>query len=312
MPKKITLKKAVDMIPNWSMIFIGGFGYSRSCMAFCREMIRQEKHDFHFVSTSPTLHSDLLAGGRVIKFMEVGGLGVERGNTNGFFKKSVNSDKKPDHTFNCTDSTYVFPNLSRRVKERFLKIEDYSNLSMIMRFYGGAIGVPFMPIKSLFGSDIINKSSYKYLKEKLSIVECPFTETPVCLVPSINPDFGVIQVQRCDEDGNVQIDDALASDVDGLKSSDIKIVLAEEIISSKETYKNPSFTKIPGILVDFIVECPNGAWPTAMFNYYDYDKEHIDYYLDLCSTEDGFEKYKKEWVMPSEDTILNKISAKKK
>jgi glutaconate CoA-transferase subunit A len=127
----------------------------------------------------------------------------------------------------------------------------------------------------------------------------------------MNPDFGVIQVQRCDEEGNVQIDDVVTSDVDGFKASDIKVVLAEEIVSSKKIRKDPKRTAIPGLMVDYIVEVPWGAWPTAMFNYYDYDQEHIEYYVDACKTEEGWEKYKEDWILPSEEEILEKIGKKK-
>ena len=197
MPQKITLHEAVEMVPNWSTIFVGGFAHIRAGRAFSREMIRQEKHDLHFVSTGPTVHVDLLAAGKVIKRMDVGYAGIE--------------------TIGPT------PNLRRRIESRFLKVEDYSNFTMAMRLYGGALGVPFMPVRSLMGSDIEKKSTFRDIREKQSIMECPFTGEIVCLVPSINPDFGVIQVQRCDEEGNVQIDDVVTSDVDGFKASDIKV-----------------------------------------------------------------------------------------
>lgn len=274
------------MVPNWGMIFIGGFAHVRSCMAFSREMIRQEKHDMHFISSGPTVHVDLLAAGRVIKRMEVGYSGIE--------------------------TIGPGPNVRRRIEEKFLKVEDYTNFSMAMRLYGGALGVPFMPVKSILGSDIEKKSSFMDIRSKLAVVECPFTGEITCLVPSVNPDFGVIQVQRCDEEGNVQIDDVTTTDVDGLKASDVKIVLAEEIVPTARIRKDPKSTCVPGLMVDFIVEAPWGAWPTGMYNFYDYDQEHIEYYAETCRTEEGWEKYKEEWVLPSEEEILKKMGVKKK
>ena len=167
--------------------------------------------------------------------------------------------------------------------------------------------MPFMPVKSMLGSDLEKKTTFLSAKEKLAVVECPFTNELVCLVPSVNPDVGVIQVQRVDTDGNVQIDDVAASDADGLKASDVKIVMAEEIVSPSMMRRDPKRTEIPGIMVDYIVEAPWGAWPTAMFNYYDYDQEHIEYYARETQTEEGWEKYKKEWVMISDEAIMKKI-----
>jgi acyl CoA:acetate/3-ketoacid CoA transferase alpha subunit len=281
MPKKITLSEAAGLIQNYSLVFIGGFAHIRACMSFSRELIRQKKHDLHFVSSGPTVHADLLAGAKVINKMEAAYGGIE--------------------------TIGPGPNIRRRVEEGFLQFEDYTNFSMTMRFYGGAMGVPFMPVKSILGSDIELKSTFRKKGSKLEVVECPFTDEYVCLVPSINPDFGVIQAQRVDTEGNVQIDDVEASDVDGLKSADVKIVLAEEIVSPKVTRSDPKRTCVPGLMVDYIVHAPYGAWPTAMYNFYDYDQKHIEFYADICKTEAGLQKYLKEWVLPKEEEILKKI-----
>lgn len=285
MAQQITLQEAVKIVPNWSTIFVGGFAHIRGCMAFSREMIRQKKHDMHFVSSGPTVHLDLLAAGKVIKRMEVGYSGIE--------------------------TIGPAPNVRRRIEERFLKVEDYTNLSMTMRLYGGALGVPFMPVKSMLGSDLETKATWKKPEEKLAVVACPFSGDVTAIVPSINPDVGVIQVQRVDEEGNVQIDDVETSDADGLKASDLKIVLAEEIVPHTVTRKDPKRTAIPGLMVDFIVKVPWGAWPTGMYGYYDYDQAHIEMYAEQCRTEEGWEKYKKEWVLPSEEAILKKVDQKK-
>lgn len=285
MAQQITLQEAAKLVPNWSTIFIGGFAHIRACMAFSRELIRQKKHDLHFVSSGPTVHVDLLAAGKVIKRMELAYSGIE--------------------------TIGPAPNVRRRIEEKFLKVEDYTNLSMTMRLYGGALGVPFMPVKSLLGSDLETKSMWKKPEEKLAVVECPFTGDVTALVPSINPDIGVIQVQRVDEEGNVQIDDVETSDVDGLKASDVKIVLAEEIVPTSRIRRDPKRTAVPGLMVDFIVKVPWGAWPTGMYGYYDYDQEHIEMYAEQCRTEEGWEAYKKEWVLPSEEAIIKKVDKKR-
>lgn len=285
MAQQITLQEAVKLVPNGSTIFVGGFAHIRSCMAYSREMVRQKKEQMRFISSGPTVHVDLLAAGKVINKMELAYSGIE--------------------------TIGPAPNIRRRIEERFLKVEDYSNLSMTMRLYGGALGVPFMPVKSLLGSDLEYKSMYKRPEEKVSVVECPFTGETVALVPSINPDFGVIQVQRVDEEGNVQIDDVETSDVDGLKASDVKIVLAEEIVPTSMIRKDPKRTSVPGLMVDFIVKVSWGAWPTGMYGFYDYDQEHIEMYAEQCRTEEGWAKYKKEWVLPSEEKILKKVNKKR-
>jgi glutaconate CoA-transferase subunit A len=75
------------------------------------------------------------------------------------------------------------------------------------------------------------------------------------------------------------------------------------------TRSDPKRTRVPGFMVDYIVHAPYGAWPTAMYNFYDYDQKHIEFYASQCKTEDGFQKYLKEWVLPKEEDILKKIRA---
>ena len=47
-------------------------------------------------------------------------------------------------------------------------------------------------------------------------------------------------------------------------------------------------------MVDYIVEAPWGAWPTAMYNFYDYDQEHIK----LSSPNNFFIKRLKDNYLP--------------
>jgi len=68
---------------------------------------------------------------------------------------------------------------------------------MALRFLGGALGVPFMPIKSMLGTDLIRK--YRFRKN--------FTGEKVCLIPSVRLDFSTVYVQRVDVEGNAQIDE---------------------------------------------------------------------------------------------------------
>jgi acyl CoA:acetate/3-ketoacid CoA transferase alpha subunit len=230
MAKQISLPEAVKIVSNWSMVFIGGFGGAQGCLAFSRELVRQKKHDLHLITSGPTDFADLLAGANVINKMETSSAG---NGTRGYGA-----------------------NIQRKFSEKTLQIEDYTNLSMTMRLYGGAMGVPFMPVKSILGSDIEKKSSFRKTGEKISVVFCPFTDERVCLVPSINPDFGIIHVKRADTEGNVLADDVAASDADGLKASDVKIVLADEIVSAKQAGKSQKRVAVPGLMVDYIVRVP--------------------------------------------------------
>src|SRR5262249_8637379 len=77
-----------------------------------------------------------------------------------------------------------------------------------MRFGAGAMGFPFMPIRSMLGSDV-----RKQRPEPVEI-DCPFSGEKILLVPALNPDVALIHVQRCDPYGNAQIDGLQFMDID--------------------------------------------------------------------------------------------------
>ena len=72
------------------------------------------------------------------------------------------------------------------------RFDEWSHMAMGMRFRAGAMGVPFMPIRSMLGSDV-----RKQRPEAIEI-DCPFTGEKLLLVPALNPDVALIHVQRCD------------------------------------------------------------------------------------------------------------------
>jgi len=265
--KRVTLEEAAKAVFDGAHLFWGGFGYQRPPAEFARELIRQKKRDLTLYTCGSEVDIDMLAGSRVAKRFELAYVAIE--------------------------AIGLAPNTGRRVKERSLEIEDYSNLAMAMRFYGGAMGVPFMPIKSMMGTDL---EKPKFRERKLKVIDCPFTGDRVCLVPSVRPDFSVVQASRVDPEGNAQIDGIRGEDEEGARAGKRVIVLAEEIIDNEVVRAQPDQTVIPGLYVDKVVECPWGSHPMSVYNYYDYDLEHIRFYIKQCETEEGWQKYCEEYI----------------
>jgi glutaconate CoA-transferase subunit A len=75
---------------------------------------------------------------------------------------------------------------------------------MALRSLGGALGVPFMPLKSMLGTDLLTKK--RFGEKKAEVITCLFTGEKVVLVPSVRPDFSVVHVSRVDREGNAQIE----------------------------------------------------------------------------------------------------------
>jgi glutaconate CoA-transferase subunit A len=279
--KRITLKEAAKLIPDGAHIFWGGFGFQRPPMAFAHELVRQGKSNLTIYTCGSEMDIDILAGAYVASRFEL--------------------------AFFAIEGIGLAPNIQRRIREGAVEIEDYTNLAMALRFFGGALGVPFMPLKSMLGTDLLAKTRFR--TKKAEVITCPFTGEKVALVPSIRPDFSIVHVSRVDKEGNAQIDGIKGEDVEGARAGKKLIVLAEEIVDSEFIRWQPDQTVIPNIYVTHVVECPWGAYPMMVYNYYDYDMEHIRMYYEQCKTEEGWRKYCEEYITGVNDHMefLQKI-----
>ena len=279
--KRITLKEAVQLIPDGSHLFWGGFGFQRPPMAFAHELVRQNKRNLTIYTCGSEVDIDILCGARVVSRFEL--------------------------AFFAIEGIGLVPNIQRRIREGAIEIEDYSNLAMALRFLGGALGVPFMPLKSMLGTDLLAKKRFR--TKKAELINCPFTGEKVVLVPSVRPDFSIVHAQRVDKEGNVQIDGIRCEDIEGARAGKKVIVLAEEIVDTELIRSQPDQTVIPNIYVTHVVECPGGSYPMMVYNYYDYDMEHVRMYYDQCKTEEGWQKYCEEYITSFNDhnEFLEKI-----
>ncbi|MFX0168297.1 MAG: CoA transferase subunit A [Candidatus Hodarchaeota archaeon] len=213
--------------------------------------------------------------------------------------------------FFAIEALGLAPNLRRRTKEGKVRFEDYSNLAMALRFLGGALNVPFMPVRHMIGTNMMDKTRLR--KKKAEVIACPFTGKPVVLLPSVQADFGVICAQKVDAEGNAQISGIKGEDNEIARGSKKTIVFAEKIITNEEVRRNPDLTTIPALYVDHVVEAPFGSWPMQSYGVYDYDLAHLQLYMQQCQTEEGWQEYLDEWIIEvgSHEGLLKKIGEKR-
>ncbi|NPV91897.1 MAG: CoA transferase subunit A [Firmicutes bacterium] len=178
---------------------------------------------------------------------------------------------------------------------RPLELEEYSNFGCATRWLAGAMGLPFMPVKSMLGSDII-----KY-NPKIKVMNDPYTDSPVALVPACNPDVAIMHCARADKIGNVQCL-GLYGNTDTLaRAARHVIVSVEEIVTQAEIRRLPNLTTIPYYYVDAIVHAPFGAhWRESTY-YYHHDLAYgLDAYRQFA-TQEGYEAWIEKYVLGTED-----------
>jgi glutaconate CoA-transferase, subunit A len=187
---------------------------------------------------------------------------------------------------------------------RPLLMEDHSNFTMALSLHAGALGVPYLPSRTLLGSDIIQGNPH------FKVAPCPFTGDPLLLVQAIRPDLAIIQVQRADAQGNCHLWGNMGITVDAAKAAREVLVIAEEIVDSAVIRSDPNRTAIPGFLVSAVVEEPWGAHPSPVQGYYGHDDPVYVEYAQATKTEEGSRKWFEEWVYGVRDRreYMNRIT----
>ena len=171
-----------------------------------------------------------------------------------------------------------------------LAIEDHSNFSMALSLHAGALDVPFLPARTLLGSDIIRDNPH------FKRSPCPFTGEPLLLVRAICPDLAIIHVQRCDPLGNAHLWGNMGVTVDAAKASRAVILITEELVDPEVIRSDPNRTVIPGFIVSAVVEEPWGAHPSAVQGYYGHDDPvYVNYALET-KTQEGSRLWFQKWV----------------
>jgi acyl CoA:acetate/3-ketoacid CoA transferase alpha subunit len=160
----------------------------------------------------------------------------------------------------------VSPVLRRAVESgQIARVVEWSNAALSWRYKAAAMGVPFLPCRTMLGTDTLKKSGAK-------VIECPFTGKPTALVPALVLDVGVVHVQRADRYGNCQIDGVTAFAAEMTRASKRVIVSAEEIVDTEQVIRTaPHHTIIPYFLVDAVVHAPFGSHPGEMAGLYERD-----------------------------------------
>lgn len=245
-----SLSEAVALIPDNCHVAIGGCHYSRTPMALIWEIIRQGKKNLTFSKSIVATEGDLLLVA-----------GVTRHIITSWFSPGV---------------TWGVSRVMRDyVQSGEARYEEWSHMSLGLRYRAGAMGVPFLPARSMLGSDV-----YKRLPD-IKEMACPFTGEKLALIPALNPDLALIHVQRADPYGNAQIRGFPFMDKDIALAADRVILTAEQIIDNSEIRREPDQTAIPFFCVDAVVEVPYGCLPHECYGAYEPDFSHMDMYVKL-------------------------------
>ena len=248
--KVMTLEEAVTLVNDGDHVALGGCTLSRTPMAMIWALVRARRKNLS-VSRSITSSEGeiMLASGAC------------------------------NHIITSWFSQGIVWGVSRVMRhyteKKLARFDEWSHMSLGMRFRAGAMGIPFMPTRSMLGSDVGRMRDSEVKK-----ITCPFTGEDLLLLPALNPDVALIHVQRADPYGNAQMDGLQFMDIDIAMAAKRVILTTERIITNDQIRRTPDQTRIPFFTVDAVVEVPFGCAPHECYGMYEPFFDHLDKYAE--------------------------------
>jgi len=173
---------------------------------------------------------------------------------------------------------------------RPLRIEDHSNFTIALGLWAGALGVPFLPTRSLLGSDISRGADH------LRAGTSPFDDARLLYVRAIEPDVTVVHVQRASADGGCHAWGNLGVSAEAALAGRRVIVVAEEIVDAEVIASDPNRVLVPPYRVSAVVHEPGGAHPSSVQGRYGRDHDFYAEYHVTTKTPDGDEAWRERWI----------------
>ena len=248
--KLTTVADAVGRLVNdGDYLAIGGFGADRIPTAVVHEILRQGKQKLRFAGHTATHDFQILCAGNL----------TGRG-----------------QTLAAVDIAYVVglearglsPHARRVMESGTVAVTEWTNYTLAVRFKAAAMGVPFLPVRSLLGTDTFKHSA-------ACVVACPFTGERLAALPALYPDVAAIHVHEADRYGNCRLRGTTVADLDLARAAKQLIITCERLIPPDEIRRDPSLTAIPFFCVDAVCEVPYGSYPGNMPYEYFSDEAHL-------------------------------------
>lgn len=297
--KVMTAREAINKyVYDGDCIALGGFVTNRRAYALVREVIKQRKKDLYLESGPAGGDADMLIGAGCVKVI-----------INSYMANS--------------GYTQVCRRFRKAIENKEVLYEDYSLDVQTIAYHGAALGLSYVPVKNMLGSDLLNKwgipeeirkKDPKLPDKKFVIQEDPFNPgSKVCCVPTPKIDVALIHVQKASPDGTCRIEGPTFQDTDIAMAARHCIVSCEELVDNEEMHRNPELNTLPGLVVDAVVHAPYGAYPSQCFNYYDYDGIFFSQYDRISKDDRLFQQFLEEYIYNCEDhdEYIDKIGAKR-
>lgn len=253
--KLMSLTQAVELIHDNDTVGIGGNVLHRAPMALVREIARQEKKGLHIVKTAGAMDVDLLCLAECVSSVDAGFISYETEySLAGHYRKAVQNG--------------------------IVKGNEHACYTVISALRAASAGIPFMPVKGLQISELIEVNDY------FTRIQDPFSGELVTVVKAIVPDVVILHVQEADKNGNALILGPKYDDVLLSRAGKKVILTAETIVPESKFAFSSDKADIPHFLVNAVVHMPKGAAPCSCPSKYSIDRGNLDFFKAIKNKEE--------------------------
>ncbi|MCV7253968.1 CoA transferase subunit A [Mycolicibacterium fluoranthenivorans] len=270
--KRTTLDEAVSSIESGMTIGIGGWGSRRKPMAFIRALLRTDVTDLTVVTYGGPDLGLLCSAGKVKRVYY------------GFV--SLDSPPFYDPWFAKARTTGAIE--AREMDEGMLRCG----------LQAAAQRLPFLPIRAGLGSDV-----RAFWGDELKTVKSPYDNQELIAMPALNLDAAFVHMNLGDERGNAAYTgiDPYFDDL-FLMSAQKRFLSVEKVVSTEELVKSvvPQQLLINRMMVDVVVEAPNGAHFTTNEPDYKRDEKFQRHYAEAAGSEETWAGFVKTYLSGSE------------
>ncbi len=241
MSKLTSMTEAMaQYVPDGSSVAIGLALEPLIPFAAGHEIIRQQRHNLTLIGPISDLLFDQLIGAGCVEKVKAAWVGNVSEGLGHCYRRAIEQSVP-----------------------RAIVTEEHSNFTIGLALLAASLGVPYIPTRSLLGSDIPRQNPTFHLHQS------PLDGTPLLLVPAVHPDVAIIHVQRSDEEGNTHLWGSVGISEEAMLAARDVIVVAEEIVPREVILSDPNRVLGPSFKVRAVVHEPWGAHADGYKNWLD-------------------------------------------
>jgi glutaconate CoA-transferase subunit A len=271
----MTMAEAIDrFVPDGATVALGTALEPLIPFAAGHELIRQRRQDLELVGPiSDSLFDELIGAGcvRRITAAWVGNVSEGLG--------------------------HCYRRAAEQGIPRSIEIHDHTNFSISMALWAAAWNVPYLPARTLLGSDILRMNPN--LKEVDGLVH----------ISAVRPDVTILHVQRCDAQGRAHAWGPLGISEEAGLAAERVIISCEEVVDAAVTLSDPNRVLLPETKVVAVVREPGGSHPSPVQGFWKRDHALDNAYAYESRTREGYEAWLKRWVLdvPDRQTYMTMV-----